>query len=80
MSLRETLRSPRSSVDKGGASDKHTRAFALWETSSFGMGLRPHRQCQWREGCGERAIRGSYCELHGGLIYSGKAGRDDEQD
>jgi hypothetical protein len=78
VSLRETLRTPRSSVDKGGASDKHTRAFALWETSSFGMGLRPHRQCQWREGCVERAIRGSYCELHGGLIYAGKVMIDDE--
>jgi hypothetical protein len=62
---------------KSVASDKHTRAFSLWTTSSFGMGLSRGRQCEWLD-CDQRRERGSYCATHAEQIYAGYGGKISE--
>tara|TARA_R110002012_G_scaffold313944_1_gene526204 strand:- start:343 stop:537 length:195 start_codon:yes stop_codon:yes gene_type:complete len=42
-----------------------------WKPTSFGGELPPDRSCQFSE-CGERALRGSYCNVHAAVMYSDK--------
>ena len=62
---------------KSVASDKHTRAFSLWTTTSFGMGISRGRQCESPD-CDQRRERGSYCNAHAAQIYAGSGGKISE--